>query len=232
MTRDAADGASGRAPGGTDRDRERADGGLAVRGPDRGATDAGVGGVRTAVDGAIARAAVACDAVAYRWVQASFAFVFLYFGLQKWPIVRGASPVRPPVQAFVEAVGFGGWIPLAPAVGLLLIGIYEASLGALWVATYLEERLFGTSRVFLAAALATLAHQSITFLPLVVVPEVAFRGTQLWLPFVGTGPLPVALDWLSAFILKNLLFLGAFFYAFAEWAERYGPDARAEAPGA
>jgi len=230
MTRDAADDASGRVPAGSD--RERADGGLAIRERDRGGTGAEAGGVRAVVDGALARFAVACDAVAYRWAQASFAFVFLYFGLQKWPIVRGASPVRPPVQAFVEAVGFGGWIPLAPEIGLLLIGIYEASLGALWVATYLEERLLGTSRVFLGAALMTLAHQSITFLPLVVVPEVAFRGTQLWIPLVGTGPLPVALDWLSAFILKNLLFLGAFFYAFAEWAERYDPGARAAASGA
>ncbi|MFB6192349.1 MAG: hypothetical protein ABEI11_03410 [Haloarculaceae archaeon] len=231
MTRDAgSDEGGGRARVGDD--RERPDGGMAAREHDRGGHDATAGAVPAAVDGAIARFAAACDAVAYRWVQASFAFVFLYFGLQKWPVVRGASPVRPPVQAFVEAVGFGGWIPLAPEVGLLLIGIYEATLGVLWVATLVEERWLGTSRAFLGAAPMTLAHQSITFLPLVVVPEVAFRGTQLWLPLVGTGPLPVALDWLSAFILKNLLFLGAFFYAFAEWAERYGPaPGRATAGG-
>jgi hypothetical protein len=71
------------------------------------------------------------------------------------------------------------------------------------------------------AVLLTVAHQTITFLPLLLVPGVAFRQTQLALPVVGTFPLPVALDWLSAFIFKNLLFLGALFYCAEEWAKRY-----------
>ncbi len=162
----------------------------------------------------------ALGTVGYRWVQASLAFVFFYFGLQKWPVVQGASPVRPPVKAFVEAVGFGGWIPFSPEVGLLFIGVYEVTMGTLWFATIVEESQFGTSRMFVPAALMTLAHQTITFLPLLVVPGVAFRQTSLALPLLGTLPLPVALDWLSAFILKNLLFLGAFFYCVGEWAER------------
>lgn len=148
--------------------------------------------------------------------------MFFYFGLQKWPVVRGASRVRPPVKAFVEAVGFGGWIPLPVEVGLLLIGIYEVTLGTLWFATIVEETQLGSSRVFLAAALMTVAHQVVTFLPLLLVPAVAFRHTQLWLPVVGTVPFHVALDRLSAFVLKNLLFLGAFFYVYVEWTGRYG----------
>jgi hypothetical protein len=212
----------GARPGRTNAERRAADGGVPAGSADRqGGSTASP--ERGHLHRPLARIAGACEAGAYRWVQLSFAFVFLYFGLQKWPIVQGASPVRPPVRAFVEAVGFGGWIPLAPEVGLLSIGIYEATLGALWFATLLEERRVGSSRLFVAVALLTVAHQLVTFLPLVVVPEVAFRQTRLWLPLVGTAPFAVALDWLSAFILKNLLFLGALLYYVAEWADRYGP---------
>lgn len=175
----------------------------------------------TALDRLLVRFANVCEDNCYRWVKGSFGFIFLYFGLQKWPLIRGASPVRPPVQAFVEAVGFGGWIPLAPETGLLLIGIYEATLGTLWLGTFVEEEYFGTSRVFVGVAAMTVAHQLVAFLPLLLVPDVAFRQTELWIPFVDTLAFPVALDWLSAFILKNLLFVGAFLYVYVEWAKRY-----------
>lgn len=199
--------------------RQMTDGGVeATTQPRR---DDPISGSLAAVDATLTRVADLVDAASYRWVQASFAFVFFYFGLQKWPVVQGASPVRPPVKAFVEAVGFGGWVPLPAEVGLMMIGIYEVTLGTLWFATIVEETQLGSSRVFVAAALMTVAHQLITFLPLLLVPDVAFRQTQLWLPVVGTVPFAVALDWLSAFILKNLLFLGAFFYVYVEWAERY-----------
>jgi hypothetical protein len=158
---------------------------------------------------------------AYAYTKAAFAFVFFYFGLQKWPMVQGASPVRPPVAAFVEAMGFGGVVPLAPAVGLLFIGVYEVGLGLLWTASLAEERLLSTSHVFAAVAVLTVVHQAVTFLPLALVPTVAFRQTTFWIPGVATVPFPVALDWLSAFIFKNLLFLGAFAYVFVEWRERY-----------
>lgn len=179
------------------------------------------------LDAALTWPAAALAGYSYRWVQASFAGVFFYFGLQKWPVVQGASPVRPPVKAFVEAVGFGGWIPLSAEVGLLAIGVYEVTLGALWFATIVEETQLGRSRVFIATALMTAAHQLVAFLPLVVVPGVAFRQTQLWLPLVGEIPFALALDWLAAFILKNLLFVGAFLYVYGEWARRYGLGAAA-----
>lgn len=183
------------------------------------------------IDRWLIRFADLCEDNCYRWVKGSFAFVFFYFGLQKWPIIQGASPVRPPVQAFVETVGFGGWIPLAPTTGLLFIGIYEVTLGTLWFGTFIEEKYFGTSRLFVGVAAMTVAHQFVGFLPLLLVPDVAFRHTQLWLPFVGTLPLPVALDWLSAFILKNLLFVGAFLYVYVEWAKRYvQPSSRGAVP--
>jgi len=192
---------------------------------DQTASPRTTGGPSTpSIERGLARLVDAVDNVSYRWVQASFAFVFFYFGLQKWPVVQGASPVRPPVKAFVEAVGFGGWIPLPPEVGLLSIGVYEVTMGALWFATIVEESRLGTAHLFVPAALMTVAHQTVTFLPLLLVPGVAFRQTTLALPLLGTFPLPVALDWLSAFILKNLLFLGAFFYCLAEWAERNAPE--------
>jgi hypothetical protein len=172
---------------------------------------------------------------AYGYTKLAFAFVFFYFGLQKWPMVQGASPVRPPVAAFVEAMGFGGPIPLAPAVGLLLIGVYEVSLGLLWVGSLVEERLFAASNVFVLVTVLTVFHQTVTFLPLVAVPTVAFRQTTLWIPGLATVPFPVALDWLSAFIFKNQPFLGAFAYVFVEWRERYrggGDPESAVAPGA
>lgn len=162
------------------------------------------------------------DDYSYRWVQVSFAFVFFYFGLQKWPVIQGASPVRQPVTAFVVAVGFGGWLPLSAQAGLTFVGIYEVTLGILWFTSLVEETQVGTSRVFVGVALMTVAHQLITFLPLLVVFDVSFRRTEFLIPFVGTFPFPVALDWMSAFIFKNLLFLGAFFYVYVEWAKRYG----------
>lgn len=171
-----------------------------------------------------------CEGTCYRWVKGSFAFIFIYFGLQKWPVIQGASPVRPPVRAFVEAVGFGGWIPLAPETGLLFIGIYEVLLGTLWFGTFVEEKYYGTSRLFVGVAMMTVAHQFVGFLPLLLVPGVAFRHTRLWIPFVTTLPFPVALDWLSAFILKNLLFVGAFMYVFVEWAKRYGEPRTTSVP--
>lgn len=174
-----------------------------------------------ALDRLLVRFANVCEDNCYRWVKGSFGFIFFYFGLQKWPLIRGASPVRPPVQAFVEAVGFGGWIPLTPETGLLLIGIYEVTLGTLWLGTFVEEEYLGTSRLFVGVAMMTVAHQLVAFLPLLLVPDVAFRQTDLWIPLVDTLAFPVALDWLSAFILKNLLFVGAFLYVYVEWAKRY-----------
>lgn len=118
----------------------------------------------------------------------AFGFVFLYFGLQKPAPV--ASPIRAPVEAFVGTAG----IPIG--IASPFIGWYEIVLGTLFLFRRLRLAFF----VFLA-------HQAVAFLPLVVIPYVAFQPP--WLDALGMD-LPWALDWFSAFILKNTVFVGAF----------------------
>ncbi|MFB6219070.1 MAG: hypothetical protein ABEH77_07850 [Halobacteriaceae archaeon] len=152
-------------------------------------------------------------------MKLSFAFILFWFGAQKSPLlVQGASPVRADVVAFVKAVGFGSWIPLPVAAGLLFVGMYEVTLGGLFVLNWIEELSFDTSYLMYVITPMLIAHQFGTFMPLVLIPEVVFRQTSTLFGL----PLPFALDWMSAFIFKNLLFIGAFAYYYVEWADRYG----------
>jgi len=114
--------------------------------------------------------------------------VFLYFGLQKPAPV--ASPIRVPVEAFARTVG----VPIG--IASPFIGWYEITLGLLFLLRRLRLAFF-----------AFLAHQVVAFLPLVVIPYVAFQPP--WIEAFGTR-VPWALDWFSAFILKNTIFVGAF----------------------
>lgn len=134
------------------------------------------------------------------FTRLAFAFVFLYFGAQK-PLVPGASPVREPVTAFLTALG----VPLVVAIeyGGLFIGLYEMTVGVLF--------LFNKIR---AAALLFIIHQLTTLVSLLVIPYVAFR--EPWFSLFGVQT-PYALDWFSAYVLKNLIFIGAFMLLFAQY---------------
>lgn len=114
--------------------------------------------------------------------------MFLYFGLQKAAPV--ASPIRVPVEAFARTVG----VPIG--IASPFIGWYEITLGLLFLLRRLRLAFF-----------AFLVHQAVAFLPLVVIPYVAFQPP--WIETFGTR-VPWAFDWFSAFILKNTTFVGAF----------------------
>ncbi|MFP4590335.1 MAG: hypothetical protein ACLFMX_00925 [Halobacteriales archaeon] len=115
----------------------------------------------------------------------SFAFVFVTFGLQK-VIVPGSSPVDEPIMALASAVGLGAIVPLAwtPTI----VGLYEVTLGV-W---FLVNRLK-------AALVLFVPHQLVSFSTILLIPS-----------FVFDDPMPFAYDQFGAFMLKNIIFVGAF----------------------
>lgn len=121
-----------------------------------------------------------------------FAFVFLTFGVQKF-LVPGPSPVDEPIVAVAEAARFPTVAPVPVSAAPLLVGVYEVVLGL----CFLRNRIG-------AAALLFVPHQIVAFLTLAVVPEQAF-----------SPPVPFAYDTFGAFVLKNVVFVGAFLLLFA-----------------
>jgi len=118
----------------------------------------------------------------------AFAFVFLYYGFQKpLPI---ESPVRDPIRQFVWEFG----IPAHPAI--IFIGLYEMILGA----AFLFKKLRLAFALFIP-------HQLVAFLVLITIPFTVFQPP--WITIAGIK-IPWILDSFSAFILKNLIFVGAF----------------------
>lgn len=120
-----------------------------------------------------------------RWgvpaLRVSLAVIFVWFGVLK-PL--GLSPAEDLVLATV------GWMPLLrPDQWLAVIGWWEVAIGL----TFLH-------RATLRLAIALLALQMVgTFLPLVLLPEIAFQPGRI--PF---GP---TLE--GQYIVKNLLILSA-----------------------
>ena len=139
-------------------------------------------------------------AVGFTYV--AFAFVFFYFGIQKPAPVD--SPVRVPVSVFVEdlssllsmLVQTQVQIPLKWAI--ILIGAYEMFLGL----------LFLFRRIRLAFWLFFL-HQIIGFIAIFLAYDVVFQPP--WLS-IGGLDIPWALGAFSAFVLKNVVFIGAFMF--------------------
>ena len=115
----------------------------------------------------------------------AFAFVFLTFGVQKF-LVPGPSPVDEPIMAIADASQITTIVPatMTPA----FVGIYEVLLGL----CFLRNRLG-------VATLLFVPHHLVTFLTLAVVPSLAFAP-----------PIPFAYDTFGAFVLKNVVFVGAF----------------------
>ncbi len=115
----------------------------------------------------------------------AFAFVFLTFGVQKF-LVPGPSPVDEPIMAVADASQVTTVVPVAltPA----FVGIYEVILGL----CFLRNRLGVATVLFVP-------HHLVTFLTLAVVPSLAFAP-----------PIPFAYDTFGAFVLKNVVFVGAF----------------------
>lgn len=120
-----------------------------------------------------------------RWgvpaLRVSLAIIFVWFGILK-PL--GMSPAENLVLVTV------GWMPLLePGQWLAVIGWWEVAIGV----TFLFR---GTLRL----AIALLALQMVgTFLPLVLLPEVAFQP----------GRIPYGPTLEGQYIVKNLLILSA-----------------------
>lgn len=114
-------------------------------------------------------------------LRISLAIVFVWFGLLK-PL--GLSPAADLVRATV------GWMPLlSPDQWLAVIGWWEVAIGL----TFLHP---ATHRI----AIALLALQmGGTFLPLVLLPEVAFQA----------GRIPYAPTLEGQYIVKNLVIIAA-----------------------
>lgn len=133
-------------------------------------------------------------------IRLAFAFVFLTFGAQKL-LFHGETPVHEPVLAFVLALG----APSATlgAYALLFIGVYEVTLGVSFLGNWIRT-----------AAALFVPHQLVGFLSLLVVPGIAFND-----------PVPLAYGEYGAFVLKNVVFVGAFLVLYALYV-REGSETR------
>lgn len=120
-----------------------------------------------------------------RWgvlaLRVSLAVIFVWFGILK-PL--GLSPAGPLVRATVS------WMPFfSPDAWVAVIGWWEVAIGV----TFLFHRTLRIAIALLALQMAG------TFLPLVLLPHVAFQPG--YLPFVPTIE--------GQYIIKNLLIISA-----------------------
>lgn len=142
------------------------------------------------------------DRWAITYTYTAFAFVFFYFGIQKPAPVD--TPVRTPVAVFVHDLSVRlSRLPLvdvqiAPDTALIFIGAYEMFMGLLF--------LFQLIRIVFWFFLI---HQAVGFLSLILTWDTVFQPP--WLSVFGMD-VPWALGAYSAFVLKNLVFIGAFMF--------------------
>jgi hypothetical protein len=160
-------------------------------------------------------AATTFDKWAVNFTYLAFAFVFFYFGLQKpLPVI---SPVRTPVSIFASELSgllsfvFRTEIVISTTLAIYFIGAYEMFLGLLF--------LFKQIRV---AFWFFFAHQAVTFFALVLIWDSVFQPP--WLTVAGID-FPYILGSFSAFVLKNVIFVGAFMLLASK---ELGDDAAAE----
>jgi hypothetical protein len=144
------------------------------------------------------------EAVFEKWAvnvtYLAFAFVFFYFGLQK-PL-PAISPVRTPISIFASELSgllstlFFTEIVISTTFAIYFIGAYEMFLGLLFLFKQLR-----------AAFWLFLVHQAVAFFALVLIWDSVFQPP--WLTVAGIE-LPYILGGFSAFVLKNVIFVGAF----------------------
>lgn len=119
-----------------------------------------------------------------RWgislVKTSFAIIFFWFGILK-PF--GLSSAIPIVKATVA------WLPIIePEIWVHIIGWWEVAIGVL----FLFEK---TIRI----AIALLFMQMFgTFMPLVVLPEIVYQNSNIFLPTME-----------GQYIIKNIMLISA-----------------------
>lgn len=145
-------------------------------------------------------AATTFDRWAVNFTYLAFAFVFFYFGLQKpLPFI---SPVRTPVSLFAGELSrllsfvFRTEVVISTTLAIYFVGAYEMFLGLLF--------LFKQIRL---AFWFFFIHQIVGFLSLVLIWDSVFQPP--WLTVLGVD-IPYILGSFSAFVLKNVVFIGAF----------------------
>jgi uncharacterized membrane protein YkgB len=140
------------------------------------------------------------DTYAVPLAIAAYAIVFIWFGAVKlFPTLE--TPVYTPVGIIVEGIGLPRFlaflgIPYNLKAVLMCIGAYEVVLGL----------LFATRKIRWAIPVFFI-HQGTALLSLFVAPQ-AFFGP----PYLRVGSLII--PWMqgafSAYVLKNLVFIGGF----------------------
>lgn len=131
---------------------------------------------------------------------AAYGLVFGYYGFLK--LVPGVStPVQHAVAVYMQGLGMPELmetlgLPYSIGAVMLFIGLYEATLGV----------LFLTRRIRLAFVLF-FVHQLTTLTTLVVAPEAYFQ--QPFIDVLGLS-IPWLFDSFAAYVLKNTIFIGGF----------------------
>ena len=131
---------------------------------------------------------------------AAYAIVFIWFGGVKL-VPTLETPVYTPVGIFVEGLGLPVFLefvglPYNLKAILMFIGAYEVFLGILFA----TRRIRWTIPVFFI-------HQGTALLSLFVAPQAFFAPPYLQ---VGSLTIPWMQGTFSAYVLKNLIFIGGF----------------------
>ncbi len=111
------------------------------------------------------------------FARAAFFIVFFWFGILK---VIGTSPANGLVESLLGATM--PWIPFATFI--VVFGVFEMVIGILFLRK-------GAERL---AIFLLFAHMIMTFLPLVLLPEIAWQGS--WTPAME-----------GQYIIKNVVFI-------------------------
>ena len=122
-----------------------------------------------------------------------FAFIFIYFGVQK-PL-----PVTSPPENYLSLMASQAGISSSLVINF--VGFYEIFLGLLFVSKRIKLIFW-----------PFMMHQIVTFLVLIMLPYSVFQPP--WISFLGIT-FPVFLGSFSAFILKNLIFVVGFLLLFS-----------------
>ena len=135
----------------------------------------------------------------------AFAFVFIYFGLQKpLPIL---SPVDGNIALFGYKLGLTH-LGLSSSFLIYFVGFYEIFIGLLFLFRMIKQVFW-----------FFLIHQVVSLLSLLILYKNAFQPP--WITLLSLD-IPVFLNSWSAFVMKNLIFIACFMLIFNEEIRKTG----------
>ncbi len=118
-----------------------------------------------------------------RILALSLGICYFWFGILKF--FPGVSPAENLAKETIEMLTFG-FIPAS--VAIILLAIWETTVGVLLMANYTKKPVIGIAMV----------HIILTFSPMILLPELSFNGAA-FLPTL-----------LGQYIAKNLVFISGF----------------------